>query len=162
MAGRSAERSRKSRRGVLDRDGAMALAFRELARRSRSEAEITATLAAHGALPTVVRKVVGRLRSLGYVDDEKFAAACVERWTERGFGSLKIRAELSRHEIGEAIVERVALDSRVDGALARRVLARRFAARDLAEPRGMARAARFLAARGFPAEVIDSLFDVCD
>jgi hypothetical protein len=26
----------------------------------------------------------------------------------------------------------------------------------------MARAARFLAARGFPAEVIDSLFDVCD
>jgi regulatory protein len=162
MAGQSAERSRKSRRAALDRDGAMALAFRELARRARSEAEIAATLAAHRAAPTVARRVVARLRSLGYVDDERFAAACVERWTERGFGSLKIRAELSRHGIAETIVERLAPDHRSDGALARRVLERRFVARDLAEPRGMARAARFLAGRGFPADVIDSLFDVCD
>ncbi len=162
MAGRSAERTRKSARAALDRDGAMALAFRELARRSRSEAEITATLAAHGAPAAVVRRVLARLRSLGYVDDEAFTAACVERWTERGFGSLKVRAELSRHGIEETIVERLVPDHRSDGALARRALERRFSARDLAEPRGMARAARFLAARGFAAEVIDSLFDVCD
>src|SRR5262249_16743768 len=54
----------------LDRDQAMDEASRLPARRSRSEAEIAIELTERGASPTVVGRVLGRLRSLGYIDDE--------------------------------------------------------------------------------------------
>jgi len=140
----------------------MDLAFRMLSRRSRSEAEIAAALKLRGASPTLVRRVLGRLRGLGYVDDRKLAAECAERWKERGFGSLRIQDQLRKLEVEERIAESVRPDAREERELARRILARAFDPADLAQRRGQARAARFLAARGFAAEVIDSLFDVWD
>ena len=137
-------------------------AFRALARRARSESEIARMLRARGASPTLVRKVLGRLRALGYVDDDKLAVELVERWKERGFGSLRIQAELRRLEVADAIAERMTLDGREERAQARRALDGNFRPAELADRKGMGRAARFLAGRGFPAEVIDSLFDVCD
>jgi len=131
-----------------------------LARRAQSEAEISARLTTHGASRTTVGKVLGRLRSLGYIDDEKLAAEWTERWKERGFGVLRIQAELRKSGIAEAIVERVSLGEREERGRAREILARRFSAADLRDRRGMARAARFLAGRGFTPEVIDSLFEV--
>ena len=89
----------------------MDTAFRALARRARSEAEIAALLAARGASATLIHRVLGRLRALGYIDDDKLAAELVERWQERGFGSLRIQAELRRLEIDEAIVERMTPDT---------------------------------------------------
>ena len=140
----------------------MDAAFRALARRARSEAEIAAMLAARGASVTVIHRALGRLRALGYVDDDKLAAELVERWKERGFGSLRIQAELSRLEIDEGIAERMTLDTREERDRARQALERNFRPAEIGDRKGLARAARFLAARGFPAEVIDSLFDVCD
>jgi SOS response regulatory protein OraA/RecX len=64
--------------------------------------------------------------------------------------------------VADAIAERTTLDVREERALARRALERNFRPAELADRKGMGRAARFLAGRGFPAEVIDSLFDVCD
>jgi regulatory protein len=138
----------------------MDLAFRMLSRRSRSEAEIGKALKLRGAPASLVRRVLGRLRVLGYVDDRKLAAECAERWKERGFGSLRIQDQLRRLEVEERIAESVSLDTREERELARRVLARTFDPGELAERRGQARAARFLAGRGFAAEIIDSLFDV--
>ena len=140
----------------------MDTAFRALARRARSEAEIAALLAARGASATLIHRVLARLRALGYVDDDKLAAELAERWQERGFGSLRIQAELRRLEIDEAIVERMTPDTSEQRDRARRVLERTFPPAELGDRKGLARAARFLAGRGFPAEVIDSLFDVCD
>jgi regulatory protein len=138
----------------------MDLAFRMLSRRSRSEAEIAGALRLRGASAVLVRRVLGRLRGLGYVDDRKLAAECAERWKERGFGSLRILEQLRKLEVDERIAESVSPDSREEREVARRTLARTFDPGDLAERRGQARAARFLAGRGFAAEVIDSLFDV--
>jgi len=137
----------------------MDVAFRLLARRARSEAEIAAALERAGASRSLVRTVLGRLRSLGYLDDSKLAVDCVERGKERGFGSLRIQDQLRRLGIDEKTVEGAALDRQEERALARRLLAVRFPAADLADRRVASRAARFLAGRGFPAEVIDSLFD---
>ena len=162
MAGRGGARERRGPQVVLDHDQAMDLAFRLLARRARSGSEIAAALAGAGASRTLVRRTLGRLRSLGYIDDQRLAAESVERWKERGFGSLRIQDQLRRLEVDERIVERAALDGREERALARRLLAKRFTASDLADRRIAARAARFLAGRGFPAEVIDSLFDSWD
>ena len=137
----------------------MELAFRLLSRRACSESEIAAKLERAGASRRVVRGVLARLRSLGYVDDRKLAAECVERGRERGFGSLRIQDHLRRLDIDERIVEGAVLGGSDERALARRLLDERFAGRDLADRRTAARAARFLASRGFAAEVIDSLFD---
>ncbi len=138
----------------------MDLAFRMLSRRSRSEAEIAKALKLRGAPASLVRRVLGRLRVLGYVDDRKLAAECAERWKERGFGSLRIQDQLRKLEVEERIAESVSPDTREERDLARRILARTFDPGELAQRRGQARAARFLAGRGFAAEVIDSLFDV--
>ena len=153
---------RRAPRVPLDYQRALDAAFRALARRARSQAEIAALLAARGASATLIQRVLGRLRALGYVDDDKLAAELVERWKERGFGSLRIQAELSRLEIDEAIAERMTLDAREERDRARRLLERSFSPAELGDRKGLARAARFLAGRGYPAEVIDSLFDVCD
>jgi regulatory protein len=138
----------------------MDLAFRMLARRGRSEAEIAGALKLRGAPASLVRGVLRRLRALGYVDDRKFATECAERWKQRGFGSLRIQDQLRKLEVEEGIAESVSPDAREERELARGILARHFDPADLAERRGQARAARFLAGRGFAAEVIDSLFDV--
>jgi regulatory protein len=131
-----------------------------LSRRGRSEAEIAGALRLRGASISVVRRVLGRLRALGYVDDRKLAAECAERCKARGFGTLRIQDQLRKLEIEERVAESFGLDVREERELARRLLDRTFDAADLAVPRGRARAARFLAGRGFTAEVIDSLFDV--
>jgi len=160
MPGRSRARTRAPLVATLDRDQAMDEAFRLLSRRSRSEAEIATELSERGASRTTVGRVLGRLRSLGYIDDQKLAAEWTERWKERGFGVLRIQAELRNSGIAEAIVERVRLGEREERGRAREILARRFSAAELRDRRGMARAARFLAGRGFTPEVIDSLFEV--
>lgn len=138
----------------------MDLALRMLARRARSGAEVAGALAERGAAKTVVAGVLGRLRALGYIDDRKFAAECAERWKDRGFGSLRIQDQLRRLRVEETVAASVMPGALEERELARRALARHFGASDLADRRGVARAARFLAARGFPAEVIDSLFDL--
>ena len=140
----------------------MDLALRLISARSRSEGEVRDALAARGCAASIVAKVLGRLRELGYIDDEKFAAECAERLQERGYGSLRITDQLRRLAVDERIVERVLPGDAEERSLARQVLKRRFDERDLEDRRGLARAARFLAGRGFPAEVIDSLFDVCE
>jgi regulatory protein len=137
----------------------MDLAFRLLSQRARSESEIAAALERAGASRRLVRAVLGRLRALGYVDDRKLAAEWIERGKQRGLGSLRIQDQLRRLDVDEGIVESATLGGREERALARRILAERFGAEDLADRRVAARAARFLAGRGFPAEVIDSLFD---
>ena len=138
----------------------MDLAFRLLARRARSEAEIAAALGEGGAARSVVRGVLGRLRSLGYIDDRRLALECAERWKERGLGSLRIREQLRRAQVEERAAEAVTFAFAEERSLAKRVLDRHFDAGELEGPRGIARAARFLAGRGFPSEVIDSLFDL--
>jgi regulatory protein len=137
----------------------MDLSLRMIARRARSEGEIGSTLAGLGYSKTLVRGVLGRLRSLGYIDDRKFAAECAERWTERGFGSLRIEEQLKRHEVDEKIIATVMPEAREERARAREVMRKHFG-ETVADRRTAARAARFLAGRGFPAEIVDSLFDL--
>jgi regulatory protein len=140
----------------------MDAALRLISRRARSESEIRSALADAGASATVVRTVVSRLRALGYLDDRKLAADSVERWKTRGFGRLRIEHELRRVAVDEKTIEATALDWREERDVARRVLDARFGGRALDEPRERARAARFLAGRGFSAEVIDTLLDLCE
>ncbi len=132
-------------------------AFRLLARRARSEAEIAGALAARGFSRSVVSAVGGRLRRLGYLGDRKLAADLAERLRDRGFGSLRIRVELERRGIA---ARTFSLEASEERSTARRALAERFGENDYSEPRRRLQAALFLAARGFSEETIESILDI--
>ena len=80
------------------REAAMRRAGTALARRARSEAELTRALAPV-APPEVVDGVLDDLRALGYVDDTALACALAERRLASGWGALRVRADLERLEI---------------------------------------------------------------
>jgi regulatory protein len=107
-----------------------------------------------------VERVLGRLRDLRYIDDEKFAADWSERLQERGFGSLRIRQQLERDGIHEESAERVIPAVGQERRIARRVLRARFGVERPAETAARSRAWRFLLSRGFPPEVVESVLSL--
>ncbi len=132
-------------------------AFRLLARRARSEAEVAAALDARGFSRSVVSAACARLRRLGYLGDRKLAADLAERLRERGFGSLRVHVELERRGIAARMLSVEASEER---STARRALAERFGDNDYSEPRRRLQAARFLSGRGFSQETIESILDL--
>ena len=94
------------------------------------------------------------LAARGLQSDERYAEAYVEQRVRRGYGPMRIRAELRERGIGEALIESWLDDdrelwiSRLDA-----VLASRFGA-PARDQRELARQARFLERRGFPGDLI--------
>lgn len=148
------------RRLVAEPVSPLEAALRLLARRAYSEAGIREALARRGVRPGEIRRVLGRLRELGYVDDRKFAADWSERLQARGFGSLRIRFELQRHGVEERTAERELPSVAEECVIARRVLRGRFGDLPVVEPRRKGQAVRLLASRGFPQEVVESVLDL--
>jgi len=140
----------------------MVVALGLLARRSRSAKEVETSLGARGFSRAETRRVLGRLKQLGYIDDRKFAADWSERLQERGFGALRIRLELQQHGVEDGLAERVIPAAAEECVAARKILQIRFGGEPICEPALKARAARFLVGRGFTPEVVESLLDPCD
>jgi regulatory protein len=129
-------------------------AVRLLAVRDRSEQELRALLAARGARPARIDAAVARLRELHYLDDARLAQTLAEAAAQRGHGSAYVRQRLAERGVAEPLVEgAVAAAFTDEAALARRVLVQRYGAVPV-EPAACARAARFLAGRGFPEAVV--------
>jgi regulatory protein len=137
-------------------------AFRLLSHRARSEAEIRIALEAAGHAAREVRRVVGRLRALGYIDDAKLAADVAERLGERGFGSLRIRDQLRNLGVEDGLAAAAISAPAEERRIASRTLNERFGEDAPTDLRRRARAARFLASRGFPEEIIRSLIPFDD
>ena len=133
-----------------------------LARRDRSRAEIAAALAAAGHSASAVRRAVGRLAALGYLDDDRLARERVERLAERGYGRLRMRAELERAGLEPERIERVLPGASEERRLAKVALDGRFAEAELRSRAARERAHRWLAGRGFSAETVDTVVDLWD
>jgi regulatory protein len=132
---------------------AMARALNFLGYRARSEKEVRDRLRRFGHGEETVGGVVGRLKELGYLDDEDFARL-VAREKARRYGPRRVSAELRR--------------SGVDAELAQGAVEEQFAGRSQAEQARYAAARRynrggstaearrvygFLMRRGYSAEV---------
>lgn len=130
----------------------MEYAFRALAARALTEYELETRLAKRGATPDEARRVVDRLKELGYVNDEAVARSAT---TRRGVGKMRVKFDLARrgvdkHVIAEAITARGDEDEREEAArLVERYRDKWARAKD---PR--AKAFGFLARRGFAVNVI--------
>jgi regulatory protein len=139
------ERARELRR-ALRRFAARDEAARALSRRDRSEAELTAHLARRGVDGTWQAEAVGAMRSLGYVDDARFAASRALAMAGRGYGDEAIRWDLEGRGLGPEHIQAALTEVEPESDRAHAIAARLGAG---------PKAARALAAKGFSPESIE-------
>ena len=126
-----------------------------LARREHSGAELRMKLAAKGFPADIINDALSDLNRSGWLSDERFVEAFLRVRSERGYGPVRIRAELKERGIDDELIA-MYLDHR-DSSWLRRlqgVWAKRFGAKRPTEFADKARQMRFLQARGFTAEQI--------
>lgn len=131
-----------------------AFALRLLARREHTRRELQHKLLAKGFERHAVDAVILGLVEAGALDESRFVEVYVAERIRKGFGPLRIRAELRERGIPDDLVD-AGLDGDMDWeADLQELHDRRFgdgAPRDRDE---YAKRGRFLQQRGFPAEMI--------
>ena len=148
------EEELRALRGEGERVLAMGRALDLLGHRSRSEKEVRDRLRRFGHPEEVVGAVVGRLRELGYLDDEAFARD-LSREKSRRYGPRRVAAELRRLGVAPELAERFveeAFAGRSQLEEARRAAARRYNRGGGSDAQAR-RVYGFLMRRGYPAEV---------
>ena len=132
-------------------------AVRLLAAREHSRLELERKLARRHA-PRTVAGVLDRLVEEGLQSDARFAEEYVRSRVERGFGPLRIRAELRERGVSDDLIEAAlaSFDDSWHHHLAA-VACRKYGDAPPADRRDLARRARFLASRGFPEHLIREL-----
>lgn len=136
-------------------------ALRYLGYRPRSAAEVHNHLIARGYSAAAIAGTLEKLRSLSYLNDETFARNwAVAKFVSRGYGPKRIAQELRSKGIGESVIRdvlRETCDSERAVDRARALLAKKFAAQNLGDPKQVRRAAGFLQRRGYSSEIIFTL-----
>lgn len=146
------------RRSAMDDAGYL------LQARLRSEAELRQRLRDKGHPPADIDDAVNRLKRLGFVDDERFAAAYVRDGANlKRRGRYRLRQELHQRGVSAELIDRV-LDAEfpaTDEASLGDDLAAKRAERLRDEPRevGRRRLAGFLSRRGLPVGLVRELVD---
>ncbi|MEN8176952.1 MAG: regulatory protein RecX [Pseudomonadota bacterium] len=134
------------------------MALRLLTRREHSRLELARKLRDRAFSEQIVGAVLDDLEAQGLLSDRRFAEQYLEARVRRGFGPLRIRAELSKRGVDAALVSQVFESTDVDWlARVREAMTSRYGADaplDLAEA---ARRARFLDYRGFPSELVKAV-----
>lgn len=128
-------------------------ALRLLAAREHSRAELEAKLAPHASEEGALRRVLDELQAKGFISEQRVVESVLHRRAAR-LGVARLKQELqSKGVSAPAVAQAVALLRSTELERARDVWRKKFGApaSDLA---GRARQMRFLAARGFGAEVI--------
>lgn len=138
---------------------AKAYAFRLLSVRARTQREMEQRLARRGYPARVVRRVLGTLLDLGYLDDVAFARAWLDSKAAEGLPGRRLAlAGLRRAGVPPQVAEEVVGRYYEDVAEADLALeaARRRAGRLVGLPRDVARRrlAAYLARRGFEREAV--------
>jgi len=129
-----------------------------LARREYSRAELQAKLNAAGFPQPIIVATVSALEREGWLSDERFTDAFIRVRRERGYGPVRIRAELRARGVSDELIDQ-RLDLR-DPAWLRpleQVWSKRFRARQGADLAERARQQRFFQARGYTTEQISAV-----
>mgnify|MGYP006286706069 CR=1 FL=1 len=139
-------------------DGAAQLAgdaVRLLARREHSRRELTRKLVTRNADPALVEQVLDDLEQRALLSDARFVEAYVAQRVRKGYGPLRIRAELAERGIEAGLAARAFEEGGFDWeALLDELVERRFGDAPATSPAELARRARFLSGRGFPADLV--------
>ena len=136
--------------------------MRFLAVRALSERELATKLRRYEYSAAAIRETIAACRKHGFLNDELLARDGARALSERGSGERMIRNRLRRRGLSGAVVE-AALEENAENEpdAARRALEYklRLLRRETDPRRKREKAFRFLAARGFSAEVIRTVFE---
>ncbi len=145
--------------------GALEKAMRILGARACSEQELRRKLRTAGYSAGETAEAVERCRKLGFLNDRLLAEDYARSLSERGCGARLARFRLRRRGLGSVCVE-AALEetSGEEPEACRRALEGklRTLARESDPRRKREKAFRFLAGRGFSADLIREVFDETD
>ncbi len=133
-------------------------ALRLLAGREHSRLELRGKLRSRGGDPEEVERLLCQLEEQGYLNDERFLEQYVEVRTRKGFGPLRIRAELQERGLDDALISEQLQENDPDWLeLMRQAARRKFGDISFGDRRQQTKVARFLEYRGFPPSLIRSL-----
>ena len=160
--------SRSKRRPEAGEDDDPAAAARQtalglLARREHSRRELAYKLAQRGYDANIVEPLLSGLATEGLLSEERFVEGYVYARSARGYGPLRIRAELRERGVPDDLVDGF-LDDR-DPQWADAVAAahrKRFGADRPSDFKERARQTRFLQQRGFTPEQIRRVLNESD
>jgi len=128
-------------------------ALRLLAQREHSRPELERKLGAHEEEPGQLARVLDELQAKGFIDHQRVAESVVHRRAGK-LGALRLRQELQAKGLdADSVAATMAGLKETELQRAREVWRRRFSA-PATDAMERARQARFLAARGFAAEVV--------
>jgi regulatory protein len=146
-----------------DRAALRATALGLLSRREHSARELQRKLRARGYSPDDIEALLQALKSERLLSDGRFAEEFVRQRVDRGYGPLRIIAELRERGIDEAGAREALKAFEGDWAgRAERQRAKKFGRAKPVEYRERMRQARFLGQRGYPAEVVMGLVGGAD
>ncbi|MCB1791948.1 MAG: regulatory protein RecX [Gammaproteobacteria bacterium] len=147
--------------GADDGQAAFGAAVRLLALREHTRLELQRKLVARGWRNPTLNATLDRLEGEGLLSDYRFAGLLLAQRVRRGYGPLKVRAELAQRGVDAQIVERIFDESDVDWPVCLRdTAARRFGADEGAiDHRERVRRGRQLTQRGFPVSLVRNYLD---
>jgi regulatory protein len=133
-------------------------AVRLLAAREHSRKELLGKLAARGFARERIELVLNALAQQDLQSDARFTEQYIEGRVRKGNGPLRIRAELRERGIDEGQIEQglEAYAEQWQDQL-QRVLEQKYGETEAEDRKELARRARFLEYRGFPAELISKV-----
>ncbi|MBV8647643.1 MAG: recombination regulator RecX [Paludibacterium sp.] len=129
----------------------MARAVDLLSRREYSRRELILRLRPHAESPEELEQVLAKLADRAWQSDQRFAEQFTQSKAGK-YGSQRLRMALREKGVDDETIAE-ALAGQDDLAAARAVWQRKFGVPP-ASPQDKARQTRFLAARGFPQEII--------
>ncbi len=128
-------------------------ALRYLSAREHSRAELVRKLAPHAETPEQLGQVLDELQAKDFISEARVADSVVNRRAAK-FGAARVRHELQRKGLSpELIADAVGELKATELSRAREVWRRKFT-EPASDATSRAKQMRFLAARGFSAEVV--------
>ena len=142
----------------LDADDVAAIelaAVKLLAVREHSRHELRRKLRGRRHDPGLIDCVLDDLERQQLLSDERFAEQYLEQRMRRGFGPLRIRAELEQRGVAAPVIAAALEQAHPDwGGLLVEAAARKFGEQPGFDRGDLARRGRFLEQRGFPVSLI--------
>ena len=149
-----------SERGAADPATLRAKALELLARREHSRLELRQKLVQRGFASTDIEPVLDALAAEGLLNERRYAELYACGRADKGYGPLRIRAELSERGIAAGFGARWLDDSVIDWAeVLATAASRKFGAEPAVDLRDLARRGRFLEQRGFPIGLVRRYLD---
>lgn len=148
---------------ILDKDQstkALEKSFRLLGIRPRSQKELEKKLKEKEFAPEIIKKVIARIKELGYLDDKKFAKAWLEARKFSHKGKYVVQRELKQKGVAEETIRKTinSYSARDELKSAKEIAEKKIKSyKDLNKFAKKQKLAQFLARRGFSWETITKI-----